>query len=60
MSAVDISLLRSLVTLAVIAAFIGIVWWAYRPAHKGRFERDALLPFDETDDMTNGDQGREP
>jgi cytochrome c oxidase cbb3-type subunit 4 len=54
----DINLLRGLVTLAVIAAFLGIVWWAYRPAHKARFERDALLPFDETDDPTHGDKGR--
>jgi cytochrome c oxidase cbb3-type subunit 4 len=41
----DINLLRSLVTVAALAAFAGIVWWAYAPSHKERFERDALLPF---------------
>jgi cytochrome c oxidase cbb3-type subunit 4 len=41
----DINLLRSLVTVAALAAFLGIVWWAYAPSRKERFERDALLPF---------------
>jgi cytochrome c oxidase cbb3-type subunit 4 len=41
----DINLLRSLVTVAAVLAFAGIVWWAYAPARKHRFERDALLPF---------------
>jgi cytochrome c oxidase cbb3-type subunit 4 len=45
----DINLIRSIVTVAALAAFLGIVWWAYGPARKGRFERDALLPFDETE-----------
>mgnify|MGYP003346349093 CR=1 FL=1 len=44
----DINLLRSLVTVAALAAFLGIVWWAYAPARKARFERDAMLPL--TDD----------
>ena len=48
----DINLLRSLVTLAAVAAFAGIVWWAYAPRRRRRFERDALLPFD-------GDEGGE-
>ena len=37
--------LRSLSTIAVFLAFAGIVWWAYAPARRQRFERDALLPF---------------
>jgi len=45
----DINDLRSLVTLAAFAAFVGIVWWAYAPSRRGRFERDALLPFDGAD-----------
>jgi len=51
----DINLLRSLVTVASLAAFLGIVWWAYGPARKERFERDALLPFgdDEEDDAAS-------
>ena len=42
----DINLVRSLVTVAAFAAFAAIVWWAYAPARRARFERDALLPFD--------------
>lgn len=43
----DINLLRSLVTVAALAAFLGIVWWAYAPARRGRFERDGRLPLDD-------------
>jgi len=46
---VDINLLRSLITVAALAAFLGIVWWAYSPARKERFERDGRLPLDEED-----------
>ena len=49
MNPVDINLLRSLVTVAALAAFLGIVWWAYGPARKERFERDGRLPLDEED-----------
>ena len=45
MTTMDINLLRSLVTVAALAAFLGVVWWAYGPARKERFERDAQLPF---------------
>jgi len=56
----DINILRSLFTVMAFAAFLGILWWAYRPAHKARFERDALLPFDdETDELMHGDKGQE-
>ena len=43
----DINLVRSLVTVAALAVFLGIVWWAYAPARKERFERDARLPLEE-------------
>ena len=43
----DINLLRSLIMVAALVAFLGIVWWAYAPGRKHRFERDALLPFGE-------------
>jgi cytochrome c oxidase cbb3-type subunit 4 len=45
----DINLLRSLVTVAALVAFLGIVWWAYGPARKERFERDGRLPLEEED-----------
>jgi cytochrome c oxidase cbb3-type subunit IV len=41
--------IRSLMTLAAFSSFIGIVWWAYAPARKGRFEKDGLMPFDGED-----------
>ena len=43
----DLNLVRSLVTLAAFAAFLGIVWWAYGSARRARFERDARLPLDD-------------
>ena len=46
----DINLLRSLVTVAALAAFLGIVWWAYAPSRRERFERDARLPLNEDGD----------
>jgi cytochrome c oxidase cbb3-type subunit 4 len=46
---VDINLLRSFITVAALAAFLGIVWWAYAPARKERFERDGRLPLEEDD-----------
>jgi cytochrome c oxidase cbb3-type subunit 4 len=42
----DINLVRGLVTAAAFVAFAAIVWWAYAPARRARFERDARLPFD--------------
>lgn len=45
----DINLLRSAVTLAALTVFLGIVWWAYGPSRKARFERDARMVLDETD-----------
>ena len=47
----DINLLRSVITVAALAAFLGIVWWAYAPARRERFERDAQLPFNEDGDQ---------
>jgi cytochrome c oxidase cbb3-type subunit IV len=50
----DIILIRSLITLAALAAFLGIVWWAYAPSRRARFERDALLPFDAAEERREG------
>jgi cytochrome c oxidase cbb3-type subunit 4 len=41
----DLNLVRSLVTLAALAAFAGIVWWAYAPARRKRFESDGEMIF---------------
>jgi len=45
----DINLIRSIVTVAAFAAFLGIVWWAYSPSRRGRFDEAAQLPFDADD-----------
>jgi cbb3-type cytochrome oxidase subunit 3 len=34
----DINLLRNLVTVAAFATFAGIVWWAFAPSRRQRFE----------------------
>ncbi len=44
----DYSALHSIATVAAFIAFIGICWWAYRPANRDRFEADGRLPI-ETD-----------
>ncbi len=45
----DLNFIRSLITIAALAAFLGIVWWAYAPVRKERFEQDGRLPFDGKD-----------
>ena len=42
----DINFLRSMVTVAAFAVFIGILVWAYRPARKKQFDDAAKLPFE--------------
>jgi len=61
----DINDLRSIVTVASFAAFIGIVWWAYGKNNRQRFEEAANLPFaeDEGEQVSPGparhDKGNE-
>ena len=43
----DINLLRILVTLAAMAAFLAIVWWAYAPSRKAEWERRGVLERDD-------------
>lgn len=45
----DTILIHSLWTVASFAVFLGIVWWAYAPSHRERFERDARIVFDEAE-----------
>jgi cytochrome c oxidase cbb3-type subunit 4 len=45
----DINTVRILVTVFAFAAFLGIVYWAFAPSRKARFERDAMLPFEDHD-----------
>ncbi len=54
----DINLIRILVTLAAFGAFLGIVWWAYTPARKSRFDEDSHLVFDEFEPPAPPGSGR--
>jgi cytochrome c oxidase cbb3-type subunit 4 len=44
------------ITVVTFVFFLGIVWWAYSPSRKSRFERDGMLPFEE-DDPAHGSRG---
>ena len=37
--------IRSLWLIWLILLFALVVWWAYRPKNKKRFEEDAQIPF---------------
>jgi cbb3-type cytochrome oxidase subunit 3 len=39
----DINLIRALVTVAAMAAFLAIVWWAYAPSRRDTWERKGNL-----------------
>lgn len=45
----DLGILHSIATVAAFLTFIAIVWWAYSPKNRDRFEKDAQLALD--DDM---------
>ena len=48
------NLIGSVVTVVFFITFIGIVWWAYGGSRRARFEEDARIPFEETDDLQPG------
>lgn len=54
---IDEGLIRGLIAVISLATFIGICWWAYRPGSRERFERDALLVFEEGE-LASGFEGR--
>lgn len=40
---------HSWLTVLQFAVFVGIIWWAYGAARKGRFEEAARLALDDDD-----------
>ncbi len=46
----DINVLREAVLLLALAAFGGVVWWAYGPSRKSWFERAAISVLEDHDD----------
>lgn len=51
----DLNLLRSLSTVFVLFAFIGVCWWAFAPRRKKRFDEAANLPFADPAEYKNTD-----
>jgi cytochrome c oxidase cbb3-type subunit IV len=45
----DINVLRSIITVLSLLAFIGIVVWAYSKNRRQQFEEAANLPFADDD-----------
>ena len=43
----DIALVREALLVLALIAFCGIVWWAYAPSRRTRFERDGLSVLDD-------------
>ncbi len=54
----DLGLLRGLITLLTLFTFIGICWWAYRPANRARFEEDGWLAFGDEEPQHVGEPQR--
>ena len=54
----DLGLLRGLITLLTLFTFIGICWWAYRPANRVRFEEDGWLAFGDEEPQPVGEPQR--
>ncbi|MFN7085710.1 MAG: cbb3-type cytochrome oxidase subunit 3 [Burkholderiales bacterium] len=53
----DINFLRSVMTVVLLAVFIGIVLWAWSGSRKPAFDAAARLPFDDeplADDRRQG------
>lgn len=45
----DIGTFRGLITLVLLIAFLGLVWWAYSKRRKPDFDEAANLPFADED-----------
>jgi len=43
----DINTIRSLLTVAALVAFLGIVWWAYLPQRREGLDAEARRILDE-------------
>ena len=50
----DINDLRSITTVLALAAFLGIVWWAYSDRRKQAYEEAARLPLDDDSPVVPG------
>jgi cbb3-type cytochrome oxidase subunit 3 len=46
----DINFIRILVTIAALAAFLAILWWAYTPSRRERLDAEARRILKEIDE----------
>lgn len=53
----DIGFMHSIATVAAFLAFIGVVWWAYTPVNRARFEEIGRSALD-TDPVLSAEAGR--
>ena len=58
-ASIDMGVVRGGITALTMLVYAGIFWWAYRRGNRERFERDALMPFLEDDDLRGGPDGGE-
>ncbi|MEM7364193.1 MAG: cbb3-type cytochrome c oxidase subunit 3 [Pseudomonadota bacterium] len=49
----DVDNLRGLATIACMIGFFAVIFWAYAPSRKQRFEDDARLLFTEDEGPDN-------
>lgn len=54
----ELGLLRGLITVLTLSTFIGICWWAYRPANRVRFEEDGWLAFGDDEPVRENERRR--
>lgn len=52
----DTTTLHSIFTVVAFLTFVGIVVWAYSGAMKSRFDAAARAPFEEDDELTDGER----
>jgi cytochrome c oxidase cbb3-type subunit 4 len=53
----DLNDIRSAITIASFATFLGIVWWAYSARRKSGFDRAAQSVLEEGDDRLGNVRG---
>ena len=54
MEALDIGLVRGILSVVVFAAFMGLVFWAYSGRKKKDFEEASRLPLEDDAVLTSG------
>lgn len=47
MDFLDMGTVRGVIAVLTMGTFLGIVWWAYRPGNRRRFDEDALMAFED-------------